>query len=136
MTLIDLKPVRRCGECFHLIPAAMKNCPYCHGDVKARPSAPAEAPQADEAVKFQMKPLSPQTKKRLLWGAAACAVLVVGILVWQTVANSMVLGKSILEPLDESTVTSKTEDNPDFARFYSEVSELRDYIKSDADKAK
>ena len=136
MTLIDLKPVRRCGTCFHLLPAEMKNCPYCHGDVKARPSARVVDPQADEAVNFQMKPLSPQTKKRLFWGTVACAVLVIGILVWQTIANSMVLKKSIFEPLDESAVASKTEDNPDFARFYSEVSELRDYIRSDEDIAK
>ena len=134
MTLIELKPVRRCGECFHLIPAEMKNCPYCHGDVKARSSESEETPPDEEAVEFQMKPLSPETKKRLLWGAVSCAVLVIGILVWQAIANSMVLDKSILEPLDESTVASKIEENYDFAQFYSEVSELRDYITSDEDK--
>lgn len=136
MTLIDLKPVRRCGSCYHLIPAAMKNCPYCHGNFKAGASAPAEVPQDDEEVKSQIKSLSPQTKRRLLWGAAACTVLVIGIVVWQFVANSMMLGKSILEPLDESAVISKTKDNPEFERFYTEISELRDHIKSDEDKEK
>lgn len=135
MTLIDLKPVKRCGKCFHLIPAVMKNCPYCHGDIKAKPSASTEKP-LDNDMDFKMKPLSPRTKKQLLMGVAAVAVLVIGGLIWQFIANSMVLGKSILEPLDESTVISKQKDNPEFSRFYSEVSELRNYIKSDEDKEK
>ena len=135
MTLIDLKPVRRCGECYHLIPAVLKNCPYCHGDVKAKPLS-AKTPNDEEAESFHISPLSPETKQRLLWGGAACALLVVAVLVWQFVANSMVLGKSILEPLDESTVISKTKDNPDFERFYNEVSELRNFIKSEEDKEK
>lgn len=137
MTLIDLKPVRRCGKCFHLIPAVMKNCPYCHGDIKAKPSIPMDAPQDDAMnVNFEMKPLSPKTKKQLLMGIAAIAVLVICGLIWQYIANSMMLSKSILEPLDESTVISKQKDNPEFGRFYSEVCELRDYIKSDEDKEK
>ena len=135
MKLIDLKPVRRCGKCFHLIPAAMKSCPYCHGDVKFKPSVSTEATQ-DDAMNFEMKPLSPKTKKLLLTGIVAIAVLVIGVLTWQYIANSMVLSKSILEPLDESAVISKQKDNPEFGRFYSEVSTLRDYIKSDEDKEK
>lgn len=135
MTLIDLKPVRRCGKCFHLIPAAMKSCPYCHGVVKFKPSVSTEVPQ-DDTMNLEMKPLSPKTKKQLLMGGAAIAVLVIGILTWQYIANSMVLSKSILEPLDESAVISKQKDNPEFGRFYSEVSELREYIKSDEDKEK
>ena len=135
MTLIDLKPVRRCGKCFHLIPAVMKNCPYCHGDIKAKPSASTKAP-VDDDMDFEMKPLSPKTKKQLLMGFAAIAVLVIGGLIWQYIANSMMLSKSILEPLDESTVISMQKDNPEFGRFYSEVSELRNYIKSDEDKEK
>ena len=135
MTLIDLKPVRRCGKCFHLIPTAMKSCPYCHGDVKFRPSVSTEVSQ-DDTMNFKMKPLSPKTKKQLLMGVAAIAVLVIGVLTWQYIANSMVLGKSILEPLDESVVISKQKDNPEFGRFYREVSELREYIKSDEDKEK
>lgn len=135
MTLIDLKPVRRCGECFHLIPADMKNCPYCRGDVKAKPSAPQETPK-DDGMKFEMKPLSPEAKKRLLKGLAAIAAVVVVVLLWQFIANAMVLNKSILEPLDESVVASKTEENFEFNRFYYEVSELREYIKSDEDKEK
>ena len=135
MTLIDLKPVRRCGKCFHLIPAVMKNCPYCHGDIKAKPSASTKAP-VDDDMDFEMKPLSPKTKKQLLMGFAAIAVLVIGGLIWQYIANSMMLSKSILEPLEESTVISKQKDDPEFGRFYSEVSELRNYIKSDEDKEK
>ena len=135
MTLIDLKPVRRCGKCFHLIPAVMKNCPYCHGEVKAKPSAPCEE-SPDDTMNFEMKPISPETKKRILMGIAAIAVLVVGCFIWQYIANAMVLNKSILEPLDESVVISKQKDNPEFGRFYSEVSELREYIKSDEDKEK
>jgi len=135
MTLIDLKPVRRCGKCFHLIPAAMKNCPYCHSDFKAKPSLPTEASQ-DDAVNIEIKPLSPKAKKRILMGVAAIAVVVVGILIWQYIADSMVLCKSILEPLDESVVISKQKNNPDFGLFYSEVSVLREYIKSDEDKEK
>ena len=118
MTLIDLKPVRRCGKCFHLIPAVMKNCPYCHGDIKAKPSASTKAP-VDDDMDFEMKPLSPKTKKQLLMGFAAIAVLVIGGLIWQYIANSMMLSKSILEPLEESTVISKQKDDPEFGRFYS-----------------
>jgi hypothetical protein len=87
-------------------------------------------------MNLEMKSLSPKTKKQLLMGGAAIAVLVIGILTWQYIANSMVLSKSILEPLDESAVISKQKDNPEFGRFYSEVSELREYIKSDEDKEK
>jgi len=113
----------------------MKNCPYCHGEAKARPTAPPEAPHED-APKFEMKPLSPETKKRIFMGIAAVAVVVVCVIIWQFVANSMVLSKSILEPLDESVVISQNEDNPEFSRFYNEVSELREQIKSDEDKEK
>ncbi len=135
MTMIDLKPVRRCGECYHLIPAEMENCPYCHGNAKYKPSSAPKAPQ-EEAMDFKMEPLSPQAKKRLFAGVAAIAVLVVGMMVWQYIANSMVLSKSILEPLDDTVIISKEDDHVEFRRFYDEVSELREYIKSDEDKEK
>lgn len=136
MTLIDLKPVRRCGKCFHLIPAVMKNCPYCHGNIKANPSPSIKVSQENDIISFQMRPLSPKAKKRLLMGIAAIVVLVMGGFIWQYIANSIMLNKSFLEPLDDSAVISEQKDNPNFGRFYSEVSQLRNYIKSDEDKEK
>ena len=132
MTLIDLKPVKRCGECNHLIPANMDYCPYCHDEVK--PTSDFETPE--EEVQFERKPMSPETKKRLMMGGCGLLVIIVGALLWQFIANSLVLNKSILEPLDESVVRSQAEDNPDFYRFYQEVSQLREFIKSDEDKEK
>lgn len=133
MTIIDLKPVRRCGHCNHLIPASMTDCPYCsqRAFFHNTPNEPEE-----EEPAFEMKPLSPKAKKGILFGSIALVAVIAIVFIVQTIANMFVLNKSILEPLDESTVMSQIEKDPGFSQFYSEVSQLRDYITSEEDKAK
>lgn len=131
MTIIDLKPVRRCGNCRHLIPASMDDCPYC----SQRAYAKRKAVVAEEE-NVAVKPLSPVAKKRIIIGAVVVGLVLVVLFVWQTVANMFVLNKSILEPLDDSVVESQMKDDPTFGTFYYEVSRLRDFVTSPEDKEK
>ena len=131
MTIIDLKPVRRCGNCRHLIPASMDDCPYC----SQRAYAKRKAVVAEEES-VEVKPLSPVAKKRIIIGAVAVGLVLVVLFVWQAVANMFVLNKSILEPLDDSVVESQMKDDPTFGTFYYEVSRLRDFVTSNEDKKK
>ena len=132
MTIIDLKPVRRCGQCNHLIPASMTDCPYC----SKRAFTQNTPNESEEEPAFEMKPLSPKAKKGILFGGIALVAVIAIVLIVQAIANMFVLNKSIMEPLDNSTVMSQIEKDPSFSQFYSEVSRLRDYITSEEDKTK
>lgn len=135
MTIIDLKPVRRCGNCNHLIPASMADCPYC--SQRAFVNRPEAEPEPEpEASQFEMPSLSPKAKKGIIIGMVVAAVLIVIVLIWQFVAGMLVLNKSILEPLDDKTVISEIQKDPTFADFYENVCALREYIISEEDKAK
>lgn len=72
MTIIDLKPVRRCEHCNHLIPASMADCPYCSQRAFTR-NTPTET---EEEPAFEIKPLSPKAKKGILYGCIAVVAVV------------------------------------------------------------
>ena len=138
MTIIDLKPVRRCGKCFRLIPASMDRCPYCQGAGYMKPeqktAAFGEQPEGESGPHFSWKDLSPKTKRYIYIGLAALAAIIAACVIWNYVAKARALNKSIFEPLDESVVMSQAEKDMNFARFYQEVRELTGYLTSDEDK--
>ena len=125
MTIIDLKPVRRCGKCFRLIPASMDRCPYCQGTGYMKPeqktAAFGEQPEGESGPHFSWKDLSPKTKRYIYIGLAALAAIIAACVIWNYVAKTRALNKSIFEPLDESVVMSQAEKDMNFARFYQEV---------------
>ena len=139
MRIIDLKPVRRCGKCFRLIPASMQRCPYCQGTGYMKPEQKTPSQQTEDAgmpkVNFSWSDLSPKTKRYIYIGLAALAAIIAACLIWNAVGKAFALNKSIFEPLDESVVESQTEKDPNFSHFYSDVRSLTRYVTSEEDKA-
>ena len=90
--LIDLKPVRRCGKCYRLIPADRTRCPYCSGEFEGVPRA-SHVEQPESAPR-QRKPMSPETKKKLKIGGLAVVVIIIGLVIFNFIQGLYRLDKS------------------------------------------
>ena len=138
MTIIDLKPVKRCANCFRLIPTSMERCPYCQGTGYLKPEQRAltfgQQQEEEPHIHFSWNDLSPIAKRYIYIGLAALAAIIMACVIWSNVAKTRALNKSIFETLDESVVESQTEKDQNFAKFYKEVRELTGYITSDEDQ--
>lgn len=102
VSLIDLKPVRRCGRCSHLIPKEQKYCPYCNGDVKSAPHS--EYPSQQTSPAKPREPMSPETKKKILIGGGVAAAIIVVLVIFNMVQGMFRLDKC----LSMSHLTSQT----------------------------
>lgn len=118
VSLIDLKPVRRCGRCSHLIPKEQKYCPYCNGDVKSAPHS--EYPSQQTSPAKPREPMSPETKKKILIGGGVAAAIIVVLVIFNMVQGMFRLDKSIYEPLDKSDIAALEKDDPQFGEFYEQ----------------
>lgn len=101
MTTIDFKPVKRCGECNHLIPADLDYCPYCQGQV----SPSAYSKPTEEVVEKERKPMAPGTKRLLLVGGCGLIILIAGVLLWHYIPRPSV-EELRMEPAKESVARS------------------------------
>lgn len=138
MRILDLKPVKRCGRCYHLIPAEFKRCPYCDDSyIVKRPETEVKTeipPIPVKRVKVEIKPMSPKTKKLLILiaiGVVALGLVIAGIMF---VMSFFRLDKSILEPLDSEVVAELSEEYPEFYNKYRMIENLRNYIVTEEDK--
>jgi hypothetical protein len=143
MKLIDLKPVKRCQNCGHLIPDNYDSCPYCEGKVGSFASnvkpvtvkMPEPEPEP-ERVPRERKPLDPKTKKMILIAGIAVVVLIAGFFGVRLYMSMHRLDKPITEVLSQSEVNALSEDDPTFAAFYEQVGIIRESIVTQADKEK
>ena len=123
VSLIDLKPVRRCGRCSHLIPKEQTSCPYCNGNVSTFQTTEKDIRHSQPAT--PSKPMSPETKKRLVIGGIVAATVIIVLVVFNMVQGMFRLDKSIYEPLDKSDITALEKDDPQFAEFYEQCTLIR-----------
>lgn len=143
MKLIDLKPVKRCQNCGHLIPDNYDSCPYCEGKVGSFASnvkpvtvkMPEPEPEP-ERVPRERKPLDPKTKKMILIAGIAVVVLIAGFFGVRLYMSMHRLDKPITEVLSQSDVKSLSEEDSTFAAFYEQVGIIRESIVTQADKEK
>lgn len=125
MTIIDFQPVKRCPKCGRLIPQHLDTCPYCQGDYSLR--RPEAAP---ESVITPRQPMDPKTKKRILLGIGAAAIIGLVIAGVMFIMSALRLNKSILETFDTDEISAICEDHPNFRQQYETIGLMRDFIKS------
>ena len=142
MTLIDLKPVRRCTTCGHLVPASHHACPYCSGQqfaVDERPAAPVceqqqvPAPQTPRAPR---EPMSRGLKIGLIAAGAVAVLAIVAVVGIKMYSFNHILEKSIFEPLTQDEVAKLAEDDSDFREFYSQCVTVREELRTPEDREK
>ena len=139
MKTLDFKPVKRCGQCNHLIPQSLTECPYCKGrSFINRVHVEKEKPVNPTTVNLTMPKfeITPKQKK------IALALVLLAALVWgmvmlaQYITNSRALGKSIFEPLSESAIENQVQKDNNFSSFYSKVEAIRETIQNPEDQKK
>lgn len=79
--------------------------------------------------------MDPKTKKRIIYGTGAAAVL--GLIVFGVLylMSALRLNKSILEPFSPDEVASICEDRPDFREQYQTIEGLREIITDEGREA-
>lgn len=102
----------------------MTSCPYCNGNVSVSHTT-SEAKVGSPRPTAPREPMSPETKKRLLIGGIAVAVIVVALVVFNMVQGMFRLDKSIYEPLEQSDLVALEKDDPQFAEFYDYCNKIR-----------
>lgn len=131
MKIIDLQPVKRCPKCGRLIPQHLDTCPYCEGEYTlTRPQREPDS-QATRPAPAPRQPMSPKTKKRILYGigaAAALALIAFGIVF---IMSTLKLNRSILKTYTEDEITSICKDHPNFREQYAMIGPLREYINNE-----
>lgn len=134
--LIDLKPVRRCGKCQRLIPADRTRCPYCSGEFVGIPHGVPRTCHPETSEPKERKPMSPETKKKMMIGAGVAAVAIIVLIVVNMIQGMYRLDKSILEPLDPNDVAAIIKDDPQFRKVYELTNTIREQVRTPEDKAK
>lgn len=130
MKTIELQPVKRCPKCQRLIPQHLNTCPYCEGHY----TIPRPEPDDDETTRIitpPRQPMSPKTKKRIIFGVGAAAAL--GLIIFGVVylMSALRLNRSILEPFSADEIASIAQDHPDFRDQYQLIETMRDVIKDE-----
>ena len=146
MASINLKSVNRCERCYHLIPTSLNQCPYCNGAVTIKkvnvnrvvshdkvPPVFTSISTLKKRYRFKFN-LTAEHKKYLKIGGIALVGLIAILFVWNLVSEALVLNKSIFEPLKDSVVSSRAEDDPAFFSFYKDVTRLRECITEPKDQ--
>lgn len=132
MNLIDLKYVRRCDKCCHLIPEDAQECPYCQGSVSIDRQARMLPEEPVEEV--PREPMSEETKKKLKIAGVAAVALIVLALGVNYVMGLYRLDKPITEPLTAEEISSETEKEPEFAAMYQQIEGMRSQIQDTEEK--
>lgn len=124
MKQIVFNKVKRCCKCGHLINAALEECPYCAGTVHARHYEFAEKKADEESPRPPRKPMSPETKKKLMWGGIAVVIIIAAVFGISKYLETRLINRSVTEELTYEEVGKIEEKYPAFTECYMQLSTI------------
>lgn len=137
---LNFVQVKRCSTCGHLFPRDYQKCPYCRNDANlwSKDQCDQKYPSVPEPP-FKKRPMSPQAKKRLrlglIVGASIVVLLIVGLVVWGKISESMILRQSILHPLTERQLVSIRKNDPQFIQYEDLFREIQNEVIGTSEEA-